>query len=95
MCSQVGHYNIPSSEQFLFSQIKYRTSNDKLIPYIEMDFGKIKQNIIKKIWIGPRSEVQIEDVINFLAFCGYYENIDGGYNYDSPICIKKSDISYR
>ena len=95
VCSQVGNYNIPSSEQILFSKIKYRTSNDKLIPYIEMNFEKIKKKLIRKILIGPKSEIEIEDVVNFLKFCGYYENIDGGYNSDSPIHIKKSVISYR
>lgn len=95
VCSQVGHYNIPSSEQISFSKVKYRTANDKLIPYIEMDFEKIKKNMVRKILIGPRSEIEIKDVVNFLNFCGYYEDIDGGYNSDSPICIRKSVISYR
>ena len=93
VCSQVGNYNIPGSEQISFSKIKYRTSDDKLIPYIEMDFEKVKKNIVRKILIGPKSE--IEDVINFLNFCGYYENIEDGYNFDSPIYIRKSVISYR
>ena len=51
--------------------------------------------MIRKILIGPRSEIEVKDVVNFLNFCGYYEDIDGGYNSDSPICIRKSDISYR
>lgn len=95
VCSQVGNYNIPSSDKILFSKIKYRTSNNKLIPYIEMNFEKIKQNIIKEILLGPKSDVEIEDVVNFLKFCGYYENVEGGYNSNSPISIKKSVTSYR
>lgn len=95
VCSQVGNYNIPSSDKILFSKIKYRTSNNKLIPYIEMNFDKIKQNIIKEILLGPKSDVEIEDVVNFLKFCGYYENVEGGYNSNSPISIKKSVTSYK
>ena len=38
VCSTIGHYNIPSSENILFSKVKYRTANNKLIPYIEMNF---------------------------------------------------------
>lgn len=95
VCSQVGHYNIPSSEKIEFSKIKYRISNDKLIPYIEMDFERVKKNIVRKILIGPRSDIEIEDVVDFLNFCGYYEGIDGGYNSDSPICVRRSSISYR
>lgn len=59
VCSRIGNYNIPCSEQILFSKIKYRTSNDKLILYIEMDFEKIKKNIVRKILIGPKAEVEI------------------------------------
>jgi hypothetical protein len=94
VCSQVGNYNMPSSNEILFSKIKYRTSNDKLIPYIEMNFEKIKQNIIKEIWIGPKSEVEIEDVFDFLNFCGYYENVEDVYNSNGQISIKKSVTSY-
>lgn len=41
-----------------------------------MDFEKIKQKIIRKIFIGPRSEIEIEDAFYFLKFCGYYDNSD-------------------
>lgn len=89
-----GNGNIPSSDKILFSKIKYRVSNDRLIPYIEMNFEKVKQSIIKKILIGPKSEIKIEDVFNFLYYCGYYP-IEEEVSFDKPIRIKKSDISYR
>lgn len=60
-----------------------------------MDFEKIKQKIIRKIFIGPRSEIEIEDAFYFLKFCGYYDNSDGGYSFDNSISIRKSAISYR
>ena len=60
-----------------------------------MSFEKIKQDIIKEIWIGPKSEVEIKDVINFLDYCGYYEKSEIGYNSDIPINIKKSSTPYR
>lgn len=94
VCSPIGHGNIPSSEKIVFSKIKYRVSDDKLIPYIEMNFEKVKQNIIKKILIGPKSELEIQDIVDFLNFCGYY-NGEEGYNSEEPISIKKSAISYR
>lgn len=43
--------------------------------------------MIKEILIGPKSDVEVEYVVNFLNFCGYYSS--------TPISIKKSDISYR
>lgn len=95
VCSTIGHYNIPSSDNILFSKIKYRTTNNKLVPYIEMNFEKVKQSIIKEIFIGPKSEVEVEDIVNFLSFYGYYDGIERGYNSQEPVNIRKSDITYR
>ena len=88
VCSTIGHYNIPSSENILFSKVKYRTANNKLIPYIEMNFERVKQSIIKEIFIGPKSEVEVEDIVNLLSFYGYYDGIEGGYNFQQPVAIK-------
>ena len=95
VCSVIGNYNIPSSKRILFSKVKYRAANNKLIPYIEMNFEKIKQSIIKEIFIGPKSEVEIDDVVNFLNFFGYYDNIDDGLNSRKSIDIRKSITTYR
>jgi hypothetical protein len=95
VCSRIGSYNIPSSDNILFSKIKYRTANDKLIPYIEMNFEEVKQSIIKEIIIGPKSEVEVDDIVNLLNFYGYYDGIEEGYNSQKPIDIKKSDTTYR
>ncbi len=95
VCSGIGHYNIPSSENILFSKIKYRTANNKLIPYIEMNFERVKQSIIQEIFIGPKSDVEIEDIINLLSFYGYYDDAEEGYNSQQPIAIKKSSTTYR
>ena len=93
--STIGHYNIPSSENILFSKVKYRTANNKLIPYIEMNFESVKQSIIKEIFIGPKSEVEVEDIVNLLSFYGYYDGMEGGYNSQEPVAIKKSSTTYR
>lgn len=95
VCSMIGHNNIPSSDNILFSKVKYRTANNKLIPYIEMNFEKVKQSIIKEIFIGPKSEVEVEDIVNLLNFYGYYDGIEGGCNSQKPVDIKKSDTTYR
>lgn len=95
VCSQIGKYNIPGSNEINFSKIKYRVADGKLIPYIEMNFANVKKNFIKEIWIGPKARVEIEDVENFLSFSGYYENIENGYNSQEPIKIVKSSATYR
>lgn len=91
--TSIGPYNIPSSNNFQFSQVKYRVSNEKLVSYIEMNFEKIKQDLIKEIWIGPKANVEIDDIVNFLNMCGYYEDVP--YNSDEPIKVRKSESSYR
>lgn len=60
-----------------------------------MNFEKVKQSIIKEIFIGPKSEVEIEDIVNFLSFYGYYDEVEGGYNFQQLIAIKKSSTTYR
>jgi hypothetical protein len=60
-----------------------------------MNFEKVKQSIIKEIFIGPKSEVEVDDIVNLLSFYGYYDGIEGGYNSQKPIDIKKSVTTYR
>ena len=91
--ASIGPYNTPSSNHFKFSKVKYRVSNEKLVSYIEMNFENIKQNLIREIWIGPRANVEVADVVNFLNICGYYNGV--AYNSDEPIKIRKSTSSYR
>ena len=58
-------------------------------------FEKVKQNIIKEIFIGPKSEVEVEDVINLLSYYGYYDGIEEEYNSHTPVDIQKSYTTYR
>lgn len=53
-----------------------------------MNFERVKQSIIKEIFIGPKSEVEVEDIVNLLSFYGYYDGIEGGYNFQQPVAIK-------
>ncbi len=79
----------------LLSEALDKLDRDKDIPYIEMNFERVKKSIIKEIFIGPKSEVEIEDIVNLLSFYGYYDGIEGGYNSQQPIAIKKSSTTYR
>lgn len=91
----IGNYNIPGSNKISFSKVKYRVSDDKLIPYIEMNFERIKQKVIKEILLGPKSKVEIWDIIHFLDFYGYYKNVEDGYDSTYPIRVERSSSSYR
>lgn len=84
---------IKISDDFAFSDVKYRVSNEKIVSYTEMNFSKIKQELIKEIWIGPKADITVNDVLSFLNTCGYYEGV--GYNATEPILVRKSVSSYR
>ena len=76
-----------------FSETKFRFVNGKIISYIEMDFSKIKQEIIKEIWIGPKSKITPTDIKNMLSVYGYYGETP--YNENEPIPIVRSRSPYR
>lgn len=48
--------------------------------FIEMNFEKVKQSIIKEIFIAPKSEAEVENIVYFLSYYGYYDGIEGGYS---------------
>ncbi|MNO79493.1 hypothetical protein D3C76_706630 [compost metagenome] len=76
-----------------FSNTQYRYGDGKIISYLEMDFSKIKQDIIKEIWIGPKSKISSNDIKNMLSVFGYYG--ENAYSVTGPIPIIKSESSYR
>lgn len=86
-----GQGKIYTNKGLDFSEVKYRVVRDKLVSYMEMDFSKIKQDIIKEIWIGPKAQVSKVDVMKILACYGYYNE---SYNIETPILISNSESPY-
>lgn len=80
-------------EGFHFSKTEFRSVNGKIVSYIELDFERIKRQLIKKIYIGPKSKVSRQDIQNVLELNGYYDDVE--YNFDMPIPIVHSSSSYR
>ena len=81
-------------KNILFSGIRYTVREKRLVSYIEMDFSKLKHNAIKEIWIGPKAEVEIQDILHLLDVYGYYDDVES-YNEFVPIKIAHSASSYR
>ena len=81
-------------KNILFSGIRYTVREKRLVSYIEMDFSKLKYNAIKEIWIGPKAEVEIPDILHLLDVYGYYDGVEN-YNESAPIKIAHSASSYR
>lgn len=83
-------------ENMSFSEPKYRVVNGKLIFYRELDFSKIKEDFVKEMWIGPKADVGLRDIIQVLERYHYYDNhTEDGYSSKGPILIKRSSSSYR
>ena len=78
----------------IFSEPQYRTSGKKLVSYRELCFFNIKRVFIKEIWIGPKAEVELQDIAQVLRRYDYYD-IEQGYSLEKPILIMKSSSSYR
>ena len=81
-------------KNILFSGIRYTVREKRLVSYIEMDFSKLKYNAIKEIWIGPKAEVEIQEILHLLDVYGYYDDVEN-YNESAPIKIAHSASSYR
>lgn len=81
-------------KNILFSGIRYTVREKRLVSYIEMDFSKLKYDAIKEIWIGPKAEVEIQDILHLLDVYGYYDDVEN-YNESAPIKIAHSASSYR
>ena len=81
-------------KNILFSGIRYTVREKRLVSYIVMDFSKLKHNAIKEIWIGPKAEVEIQDILHLLDVYGYYDDVEN-YNESAPIKIAHSASSYR
>lgn len=77
-----------------FTEPTFRVSEGRLISYVELSFANIKRDFVKEIWIGPKSEVELWDIMCVLWRYGYYDEVDD-YNEKHPILITKSSSSYR
>ncbi len=78
-----------------FSEPKYRVANGKLISYRELCFSNIKETFVKEIWIGPKADVELRDIMQVLERYQYYNNTENGYSLKEPILITRSSSSYR
>lgn len=77
-----------------FTEPTFRVSKGRLISYVELSFANAKCDFVKEIWIGPKSRVELQDIMHVLWRYGYYDKADG-FNEKKPIWITKSSSSYR
>jgi len=81
--------NIP--HQVNYRKIKFKTRNNKLVPYVEFKLGELfvnkKNHSIKEIWIGPRSNICKQDLEEMIEI-----NLPDAIS-KKEILIKKSSLA--
>lgn len=70
----------------LRGKLNFRCTDDKIMSYIDINFGNIKEMTLAEIVIGPKSNINDKDLRLFL--------MSNGYNL-SRISIRKSTATYR
>ncbi|MDD2586799.1 MAG: DUF2971 domain-containing protein [Syntrophomonadaceae bacterium] len=72
-------------DPFVMSEIKLYSNKKRIVTYFNLNFKKVKNEIIKEIILGPKCEISIKDVQQALFILGYPS---------SNIEIKKSKATY-
>lgn len=72
-------------EPFVMSEIKLYSNQKKIVTYLDLNYTKVKSEIIKEIILGPKCEISEKDIHQILFVLGY----------EAPnIEIKKSKATY-
>lgn len=69
---------------FLRNKIKFNVTDNDICPYVPLEFSEIGNDVVKEIWIGPKSKITQKDMKLYLSQHGY-QNIE----------ILFSETSYR
>lgn len=72
-------------EPFVMSEIKLHSDQKKIVTYLNLNYTKVKNEIIKEIILGPKCEISVKDLRQVLFILGYTK-VD--------IKIKKSKATY-
>ena len=84
-----GAFSKQKVDRFLCSDLKFRCTDRDLLSYFEMGFKECKEDIIKRIVIGPKCDINAMDLKILLRKYKYINDVDS-----TSIEIKKSDIPY-
>jgi hypothetical protein len=78
---------------FIRRELSFQVEGNKLQSYIDLDFSKIKKYLIHEIIIGPKADINDNDLRLFLLSNGYCT--DSVMYKNERIRIKKSLSTYR
>jgi len=84
-----SYYKEIKGAQFSRSEIKFRSSTNDIISYVELGFAPICSNFIRRIVLGPKCKISEFDLRMLLHCNGYLNSFD-----DASIEIERSKIPY-
>lgn len=56
---------------FLRNRIQFNICENDIKPYVSLDFNELGMDSVSQVWIGPKSEIGIDDIELFLRQQGY------------------------
>ncbi len=83
------HEQFEDVPNFKIQKTDFNIRNGTLVSFVELKFLHISE-AISEIIIGPKSKCTVDDIREFLIFCGLLKNRE-----DDSITIRKSKLSFR
>ncbi len=76
--------NCDLSNGFIRNRLSFTQTNSRLVSYIDFNFEKIKDAVIKKVILGPKCDASASDIELFLFSQSY-----------NPVITERSKATYR
>lgn len=70
-CEMLGPNGFSETLSFLRDHISFNITDNDISPYVPLPFSELGENIVKSIWIGPKSRIVTGDMELYLAQHGY------------------------
>lgn len=69
--------------EFLRNRVDFSITEDNIVPYIAINFEEFDDNLLKEIWLGPKSRI-LEKDINLYLLKHHYKDVQ----------VRTSDITF-
>lgn len=78
-CEMQGPNGFSETLSFLRNRISFNITHNNISPYVPLPLSELGEDIVKAIWIGPKSQIASQDMKLYLAQHGY-ENVEIFYS---------------
>lgn len=71
----IGPNGFDETISFLRNNILFEFNDNNILPYVPLDFSEKQDDLVKEIWVGPKSDIAEKDIELFLAKHGYHNTV--------------------